>query len=546
MMANSSMSETENAAGVDNEEDMDSKSLDMLDLVNIYFNEPVIIQQSSHKESVDSNQQTEISVDQYISEQFSPYARFSSNYKPMMIQDPLLSKCVLKDFMEPSRTVKTSIVELLASLNSEHPEKIELDLLDKLLVDLSQPNEYNLFDELFFGQSESNLDKLCGLVVSGLLNIKKNAKNSSKLRELNLGVQYTNLFLTKYDRQEVVDMLIVQHGLQERLLDTFEAVSESMQLKCLNCLNNSLLSSTGSRFFFCSDSTSLSLYTRFIRTIRHQVKLTSRLAVAVSVILSRISFNETLVLVAVQSKQIMQHATVVNHTDFLIDLNKKFEFILSYVNKCVYTQSCVGLDQDEVTSPPTSEFFNQIPLQSIVSHSSRVNKHVKFRHLLSRLDSSQFFSHTILLWSYVVDSLSKLVDEQAIKHAQYFMKLVEHILNELFISSSNQTGRQLALDYLLTRPSLANCIQEIMLNESTNATREQPSAYSVSIAITSAYLRICQLSDRLAFNLQQVKSSSLTGDKLVNVLLETVEHFQSLAFIVQSQVTLSNILLNMF
>lgn len=112
-----------------------------------------------------------------------------------------------------------------------------------------------------------------------------------RVRCLKLGFKLTNLILTKLDRSSQEDL--ISKGVQCKLVSLVEkgAMSEPLRLKCLTCLNNSLQSSAGMRFF-----QEARLYERMIGLfdVGAKGKASSRLIVSLSCLVTQISFHEYL------------------------------------------------------------------------------------------------------------------------------------------------------------------------------------------------------------------------------------------------------------
>jgi hypothetical protein len=349
-----------------------------------------------------------------------------------------------------------------------------------------------------------------------------------------------------------------------------------MQLKCLNCLSHTLNTHVGMQTFLSASNSTFNSYSRLIASVK-ELKLSSRLTVSISTILSRVSFHETLNLFAIKChKKLMLNPNSSYDTDFITDIVKVMEFIFIYIYRCLQVENATDNNDLILTETETNNnfgsnlnlnySFNRIPLQNLFNkYSFLVNKSnstIQFRHLLGQLDHFQFFTNLILLWSHMQDQLIYLHQNADFL---YLSKLIELLLNELFVSSRNITNRQLALDYLLTNMRLTKCIFTVML--APNATKLAQNFinsklnlaeivkhrfYSPSVLYMSIYLKLAQLSDKLEFNLSRIKplvnsynhrepiNVSNLSNYILNTVLDSANIIQSINFLLNIESVIGN------
>jgi hypothetical protein len=172
-------------------------------------------------------------LDEYLNEKFNPLYSVDFEYKCNLVKNPLLnhyehSQLATKieqgkanDLAESYLKNKT-FVELFDSSSDFHHLEVEhVNLLDDLFLDLNRSNQaaYDLFNKMF-KLNGGNLSRLNRIVADFLLNFGARLLSPEKLRELNLGLSYANMLLTKYDGA-TASMLVTEFHLQSKLLDLF-------------------------------------------------------------------------------------------------------------------------------------------------------------------------------------------------------------------------------------------------------------------------------------------------------------------------------------
>ena len=337
-----------------------------------------------------------------------------------------------------------------------------------------------------------------------------------------------------------------------------------MQLRCLNCLNNTLNTHSGIRHFLNAFQTT-SPYTKLIRLVTEtSTSLTSRLTVSVSTILARVTFHETLNLFETKCrKHLVLKTNPSLDFDFINEVIKIIEFIFIYVYKCIqienptenfYNENETGLIGGQLLD----HSFNRMPLQNLFNKydflNSKSDATIQFRHVLAQLEHFKFFVNLILVWAYIHDHIQYLLSSQS---CVYLSRLIELLLNELFVSNRNSTSRQIALDYLLVNSNLAKCMFNVMLPPDANksvdfyimrskqgsSVSEKPADinrfYSPVILKVALYVKLGQLSDTLEFNLNRlvpfIKSRDLENMlskrdsiNLLNAFLDSANVIQSI------------------
>ncbi len=171
-------------------------------------------------------------LDEYLNEKFNPFYSVDFEYKCTMVRNPVQNhyehSTNLKSKLEQatndlaeSYLKNQMFIELFDSANRfYHLEVDHVNLLDDLFMDLNRSSQaaYDLFDKLF--KLNENLGQLNRIVADFLLNFGARLFSPEKLRELNLGLSYANVLLTKYD-ENTANTLVTKFHIQSKLLDLF-------------------------------------------------------------------------------------------------------------------------------------------------------------------------------------------------------------------------------------------------------------------------------------------------------------------------------------
>lgn len=154
-----------------------------------------------------------------------------------------------------------------------------IEELDALLVLLRRSDRFSL--RLFDRVLAPRVDELAKYLVGNL------AKETRNKRKLNLTLKYVNLLLLKFDK--VTAGKLIKANVQLKLVHLLGVYTvESVKLKLLACIHNSLYTKYGCHHFTHTDA-----YAKFVNTFQ-ACQLDARMSAAVTTILDKVNFYQSL------------------------------------------------------------------------------------------------------------------------------------------------------------------------------------------------------------------------------------------------------------
>lgn len=424
----------------------------------------------------------------------------------------------------------------------------QLNFLDSLLVLLKQPNKlsFQLYRNIFANKPQ-NLNHLISLITDHLLRQTGNKKS------LNLALKLANLLLNKFDDQcfhslsTAVDSSttaamslskkLINSNLQIKLIEIASECCDSLKLKCFNCLFNMLNSKHGCQAF------SRDGYSNFLSLFSGEnKKLTSRISIAVATIVSKIAFYESLSQFSHACEQKLKYqssssfkiengntSTHIESKKPLVAEENENEFqtsILKYL-ETIYKFLYMNLksdqnsadayyidDSDESTNCANFDdnYFNQMPIQNLFDDflQLKTDKLPTFNSLLRFMHEFSFFTHSVLVWSYLGDSTMSHRTAESEKISE---KIGQLFLNFLLPSDLNNLTLA-GIEYLLVNNRLTKCLFKLIKN-------------SPIIIQISKLIEIMKAIDLLKSNLDGLRSSSSDNQILI---LKSLNLIQSVNF----------------
>jgi hypothetical protein len=372
--------------------------------------------------------------------------------------------------------------------------------------------------------------------------LKHNFKSKLiQIRLLKLAIKYMNLLLTKYD-EIIAKMLIIDKQIQLQLihlLNSNKFVSESINLKFLNCLYNSLYFNCGMSHFLNhkninnQNETSYTLFLDYFVKLKNNndKKLTTRILFSVSTILTKIKFYESLQLFAVkchrkyiekkddkiltnlveefidlidkiykfsQKSRLKKHNMTTNndYDNLMTEFNQLKKSISEEENE---NENEVEEEEEENMDEEIENLsikFNSYPLQNMFDSSYSFNNSygsITYSHLLRLFDQMHTFKYLMVLWSNVQDSIntkstSRLID---------LNNLIEQFLLNILTPSNMNNFSHAGLEYMLNNSNLSNTMINILIAK-----------LSPMILKLTYSLKLLSQFDLLIFNLNEIKTTT--------------------------------------
>jgi hypothetical protein len=389
--------------------------------------------------------------------------------------------------------------------------------------------------------------------------------NSLKIRQIKLVFSYVNLLLTKYD--ESMASRLIDKNIQHKLVDFYEnsneneiVKNESLNLKCLFCLNSSVYFKYGMDKFIEADQNQQNGYNRLVNLFIHSKtsnkKLTSRTTHLISTVISKVAFHESLSLFTFKChKKFIDRSCKQTESEFADDITKVFQSIYLFIYRSLKLNQSHDLNLNKANLNETKDETNDdsdssnldldeirqqngLPLQNLFdSIEIKANSSLTtYNHFLLLLDKFQTFKYILTLWSYLMSNLN---GHNLIKFKQLNL-LVEKFLSDFTLMNKTVNWSYSGMEYLTNTPRLTNCMLKIMLSPTSNMASDQigkdmPQSqtkvefYSKSMLKLAYCLKALDIFDGLVFNLEKLAEKKAADDLLLT-FLESVDLVQSLAF----------------
>ena len=400
------------------------------------------------------------------------------------------------------------------------------------------------------------------------LDTHSSLKNSFKskliqIRLLKLAIKYLNLLLTKFD-EFIATKLIFDKQIQSNLihlLNSNKFISESINLKILNCLYNSLYFNCGMIYFTNNKNVSdqnETCYTQFLDyfvKIKNDIdkRMSTRLLFSLSTIIDKIQFFESLQLFALKCHRKYVDKISSNPVEEFIDLidkiytysrkscvekydstlNNEYDILINEFNKLkksineeeieneIENENENEVEEETIDEEIDNLFnkFNSYPLQNMFDSSSIFKNHgsIRYNHLLRLFDKTHIFKYLIVLWSNVQDLINKKSNSRLI----HINNLIEQFLLNILTPSHMNNFSYNGLEYMLNSSNLSNTMINIMI------TKLSPLILKITYS-----LKILSLFDLLISNLNQIKSMP-DFDLMSYLILESNDCLQTISLMLK-------------